>query len=352
MSDSTEIKLDKNNNNVSDQGALLGEWKNFANLEEQILSKVTEDLESISGQTAEKTRSLSTYFQDIVKSTAKQSEQFQELMRIAKMVEIGDQSIEIHEISKLLQQTFVNSISCILEMSKQAMVMVYILDDALETLEEIEKSNRAIENINSKTKYLSLNATIEAVRAGEAGESFQVVASEVRDLSSDTQKLAVNIRGQVNQMALTLNRARLILQNVASIDMTDNIMSKEKLDDMMEGLVSNSRRMSDITDQATQVSQRFSQNASEFITNMQFEDRLAQDFQLIKKTLGFLIERSKKLQHYTKNELEVMGISGDNLNSKSDKILLSDEGDDSFKQFLTKAPLSTEGAKEEDITLF
>jgi methyl-accepting chemotaxis protein len=51
-----------------------------------------------------------------------------------------------------------------------------------------------IEVISSTTRLLSLNAAVEAARAGDAGRGFSVIASSVRRLSEDTQQAALQIR--------------------------------------------------------------------------------------------------------------------------------------------------------------
>lgn len=60
-----------------------------------------------------------------------------------------------------------------------------------------------INQINSRTKLLALNARIEAARAGEFGASFGVVASEMQKLASNTShaanQLASNTRPTIDR---------------------------------------------------------------------------------------------------------------------------------------------------------
>jgi methyl-accepting chemotaxis protein len=59
---------------------------------------------------------------------------------------------------------------------------------------------RLISDIAGQTNLLALNATIEAARAGEAGKGFAVVASEVKNLASQTAKATEEIAAQIAAM--------------------------------------------------------------------------------------------------------------------------------------------------------
>lgn len=68
-------------------------------------------------------------------------------------------------------------------------------------MEQVKRASQAIDNIARTTNMLALNAAIEAQKAGEAGQTFAVVAAEVKKLALDSRTAAVEITGTVNSLA-------------------------------------------------------------------------------------------------------------------------------------------------------
>ncbi len=76
---------------------------------------------------------------------------------------------------------------------------------------QVKQCSKDIEDIAETTNILALNATIEANRAGEAGQTFAVVAGEVKSLSSDTRRATDEIARVVERLEF---EARNVIERI------------------------------------------------------------------------------------------------------------------------------------------
>lgn len=67
-------------------------------------------------------------------------------------------------------------------------------------MERTNNAFNAIQNISRQTNLLSLNASVEAARAGNAGKGFAVVAEEVRSLAQNSDTVSKEISGDLEHM--------------------------------------------------------------------------------------------------------------------------------------------------------
>ena len=92
------------------------------------------------------------------------------------------------------------------KLAKDAADNLRALQNLRRQADDIAKIASSIKEIAAQTNLLSLNAAIEAARAGEHGLGFNVVATEVRNLSRMVEHAVVDVNSNTEGMNLELQK--------------------------------------------------------------------------------------------------------------------------------------------------
>jgi methyl-accepting chemotaxis protein len=274
----------------------LRRWLALGTMQQRIAESLIAELTHTSDDVAKETSTLTGLFQDLAVKAEAQNKRVSNLSAVANEVVIDGQTMTFNDLATLFDGSLADIVTKILLLSQNSMAMVYAFGEVRTSMSAVEDCIRAVDKINSQMRMLAINARIEAARAGNAGLAFVVISDEVRTLSGTTQQLADTMRTHVNKVVGGLNDSHDALQSVATIDMSENIMAKERLSAMVAALVDRSAALGVIADSASADAGEIAREVGAAITSLQFQDRVSQRLEQVMDTLRIVGDAFSRLE--------------------------------------------------------
>lgn len=214
-------------------GNIVGRIRNSSDT----MSANSYELNDTSSQTLAANNEISKAVEDVAEgstgmasSISKINENLEEMSRETKDInesvnEIKNQTTAVQDSSKIMNDKIKSMQDSSHKMDDGISAISKRIETVNTTVGKVSNIVSVIEEISSETNLLSLNASIEAARAGDAGKGFAVVAQEIRVLSDNTNTELENIKQIISSL---VEECRYCVQASGTI-VEDNAKQKEEI---------------------------------------------------------------------------------------------------------------------------
>lgn len=219
-------------------GNIVGKIRNSSDT----MSANSYELNDTSSQTLAANNEISKAVEDVAEgstgmasSISKINENLEEMSRETKDInesvnEIRNQTVAVQDSSKIMNNKIKSMQNSSQKMDDGISAISKRIETVNTTVDKVSNIVSVIEEISSETNLLSLNASIEAARAGDAGKGFAVVAQEIRVLSDNTNTELENIKQIISSL---VEECRYCVQ-ASGIIVEDNAKQKEEIKAVLE----------------------------------------------------------------------------------------------------------------------
>lgn len=238
-------------------GNIVGKIRNSSDT----MSANSYELNDTSSQTLAANNEISKAVEDVAEgstgmaaSISKINENLEEMSRETKDInesvnEIRNQTTAVQDSSKIMNDKIKSMQDSSHKMDEGISAISKRIETVNTTVDKVSNIVSVIEEISSETNLLSLNASIEAARAGDAGKGFAVVAQEIRVLSDNTNTELENIKQIISSL---VEECRYCVQASGTI-VEDNAKQKEEIKAVLDEFGSLDKQIQKTAEKADEI---------------------------------------------------------------------------------------------------
>ena len=281
------------------------------------LNKSGAELEEMSRNSERSSALVDSSVSEIAQGATTQAEDVEtstnEIAHLGDLMESMDADItELDETSMHMKQASDEAVEILNELSTSNEHMTDSVQKIAnqitktnDSVKEIEETVSLISSIADQTNLLSLNASIEAARAGDAGRGFAVVASEIQQLADQSNNSANTIFQVISNLIHDFKDTLQLMEEVekATTEQNQKLAQTQKQFDIVKGGIVQSRDKTAVIKNAIGDCNRVRVTVSQIMMNLSAiseenaasTTETANAMQQLNSTISELLQESQKL---------------------------------------------------------
>ena len=199
-----------------DESIYIGEFKILYDAIQEIKKRLGEtfvQVQQVARRVTAGSDQVSAGAQHLAQGATQQASSIEQLA--ATITEITQQIKDTAEFSEGSREDTLRIQKEAAKSNEDMQELLKAMGDISENSAQISKIVKTIEDIAFQTNILSLNAAVEAARAGVAGKGFAVVADEVRNLASKSADASKSTAALIENSLSAVQRGREITDKTA-----------------------------------------------------------------------------------------------------------------------------------------